>query len=51
MTVRWKSDLVNTKESVLPVCDIPYQMNKGKVQKGEEIKVLRNCALSKATKY
>ena len=22
--VRWQSDVVNTKESVLPVCDQPY---------------------------
>jgi len=35
--VRWQPDLVNTKESVLPVCDEPYYTNKGKQQKGEEI--------------
>ena len=26
---RRQSDLVNTKESVLPVCDKPYHTNKG----------------------
>ena len=39
-------DLVNTKESILPVCDKPDHKNKRKVQKWEEIEVLRNCALS-----
>ena len=37
--VRLQCDLVNTKESVLPVCDISYDKNKRKVQKGEVIKV------------
>jgi len=45
MIVGWQSDLVNTKESVLPVCDKPFYMNKRKVQKGDEIEALRNCAL------
>jgi len=45
MIVNWQSDLVITKESLLSVCDKPYNMNKRKVQKGEEIKVLQNCAL------
>jgi len=27
--VRWQSDLVHTIESVLPVCDNPYDMNNG----------------------
>jgi len=44
----WQCDLVNKKESILPVCDTPYHTNKQKVQKGEEIKVLRNCALIQA---
>ena len=41
--VRWHSDLVNTKESLLPVCDKPYY--KGILQKGKEIEKLRNYAL------
>jgi len=45
MIVRWQSDLVNTKESVLPVCDKPYQTNKRKIQKREEIEVLQSYAL------
>jgi len=46
ITVRCQSDPVNTKESVLLVCDNnePYHTNKIKVQKGEEIEVLRNYA-------
>jgi len=43
--VRLHSDLVNTKESVLLVCDKHYDMNKGNIQKGDKIKVLRNYAL------
>ena len=43
--VRLHSDLVNTKESVLLVCDKHYHINKGNIQKGGEIKVLRNYAL------
>jgi len=38
-------DLVNTKESVLPVWNKPYHTIKRKAQKGEEIDVLRNCSL------
>ena len=45
MMVRLLSDIVNTKGSVLPVCDKPYHTNKRKVRKGEEIEVFRNCAL------
>jgi len=40
-----QSDLVNTKESVLPVHDKHYHMNKRSVQKEEVIEVLRNYAL------
>jgi len=39
MIVRCQSDLVNIKESVLPVCVKPYNTNKRKVRKGEEIEV------------
>jgi len=35
--LRWQSDLVNTKESVFPVCDKPYHTKKRNVQKGEDI--------------
>ena len=44
--VRWQSDLVNTKESILPVCDKPYHTNKRIVQKGKEIGVLLKYALN-----
>ena len=44
MIFKLQSDLVQ-KESVLPVCDRPYHTNKRKVQKGEKIELLRNCAL------
>jgi len=27
--VKWQSNLVNTKESLLPVCDKPYHKNNG----------------------
>jgi len=30
LIVRWQSNLVNTEESVLPVCDKPYHTNKKK---------------------
>jgi len=40
------SDLVNTKESVLPVCNKPYHTNKRNIQKGEETKDMRNYAFS-----
>ena len=46
MIVRWQYHRVNAKEIVLPVCDKSYHTNKRKVQKGEEIEVLRNCAMS-----
>jgi len=42
LIVRWQSDLVNTKESLLPVSDTPYHTNKRKLQKGEWIKVNYN---------
>jgi len=41
-------DLVNTKESIFPICDKPYHTNKRILQKGEEFKSLRNYALSRA---
>jgi len=40
MFIRWQYDPVNTKESVLHVCDIPYYTNKWEVKKGEDIKVV-----------
>jgi len=43
--VRRKSDLVNTKESILPVCDKPYHTNNRILQKWEELEKLRNYAL------
>jgi len=36
MIVRCRSDLVNTKENVLPVCDLPFHTSKRKVKKGEK---------------
>ena len=42
MISRPQSDLVHTKESILPVCDKPYHTNKRKLQKREDIEVLRN---------
>ena len=36
--VRWQSDLENTKESILPVCDYLYNMNNGFQQMWAEIK-------------
>jgi len=39
-----KVDIVNTKESVLPVCNKPYHTNTRIVQKGEEIVVVGNYA-------
>jgi len=38
------SELVSTKESLLPICDKAYHMNKTNVKIGEEMKVLRNYA-------
>jgi len=43
--VGWQSDLVNTKESIIPVCDKPYHTNKIILQKWEAIEKLRNYAL------
>jgi len=37
--VRWQSDLVNTKESVLPVCDQPYHTNKIYDRNGSRLKI------------
>jgi len=38
---RWQPDLINTKESRLPVCDKPYHTNKRIVQKGRRLKFCR----------
>jgi len=38
MIVRWRSNVVNTKESELPVCDKKIRTNKRKVQKGRRLK-------------
>jgi len=43
--VIWQSDLVNLNEIVLRVLDKHYHINKGKLQKGNEIEVLRNYVL------
>jgi len=43
--VRWQSDLINTIESVLPVCDKPYHMNNGFQQIWAEIKKMWNHTL------
>jgi len=40
--VRWQSDLENTKESILPVCDKPYHKIKENVPLGEELEILWN---------
>ena len=40
-------DLVNTKESVLSVCEKPYHMNNEIQRKWEEIKNSKNHALLK----
>jgi len=36
---------VNSKESILPVCDKPYHTNTRNGQKGEEVEVLQKYAL------
>ena len=36
--VSWQSDLENTKESILPVCDKPYHKIKENMPLGEELK-------------
>jgi len=46
MIVGWHSDQVNTKESILPFCDKPYHTNKRRVQIGEGIEALQNCAFT-----
>ena len=43
--VRWQSDLINTNENVLTICDKPYQTNNWIQQKWEDIVNLRNYAL------
>jgi len=40
MIFRWQSNLVNAKESVLPVCDKPYHTNKKYYRNGRRLK---NC--------
>jgi len=42
-----ETDIVNTKEIILPICDKQYHMNKRKVKKGKKIKVLQNYAFYK----
>ena len=46
MGVMGQSDIVNTKENVLAVCDQTYHTNKRKVQNREEIEILQNFALA-----
>jgi len=43
--VGWHSDLENTKESILPVCDKPYQKIKENMPLGEELENLWNYPL------
>jgi len=45
MIVRSQPDLVNAKDSILPVCNQYYHMNKRNVEEGKEIEVLRNYSL------
>jgi len=40
--VNWQSDLENTKESILPVCDKPYHKIKENMPLGEEHENLWN---------
>jgi len=42
--VRWQSDLVNTKESILPVCDKPNTTNKWILQKWDVLEKKSNYA-------
>jgi len=42
--LRWQSNPTKTYESILPVCDKPYNTNNGILQKGEEVGNLRNFA-------
>ena len=44
--VSWQSDLENTKESILPVCDKPYHKIKENMPLGEELDNLWNYLLS-----
>jgi len=43
--VSWQSDLENTKESILPVCDKPYHKIKENMPLGEELENLWNYPL------
>jgi len=43
MIAMWQSDLVNTKESILSVCDKPYYKNTKKVQEGGGVWSFANC--------
>ena len=43
--VSWQSELENTKESILSVCDKPYQNIKENMPLGEELKHLWNYPL------
>jgi len=49
--VRRQSDLINTKESILPICDNPYHTNKGILQKWEQLENLRNYAFLKTSPF
>jgi len=40
--VSWQSDLENTKESILPVCDKPYHNIKQNMPLGKELENLWN---------
>jgi len=44
MMVRRQSYLVNSKESVVHICDKPYHTNNRKVHKVEAFEGLGNCA-------
>ena len=44
--VRWQSDLANTKESILPVCDKPFHKIKENMLLGEELEKLWNYPLT-----
>jgi len=45
--VRWQPDLVNTKETILPVCDKPYHKNNRILQMWEELEL---CIHSRTVK-
>jgi len=46
MAVMGQSDIENTKENVLAVCDQTYHTNKRQVQNREDIEILQNVALA-----